>query len=69
MINPLCIATRGLLTGDEVAIATRGYICPGDEPATGVGGLRSPFRINTIEIARREDEELLVLIAAFLENL
>lgn len=38
MIDPFCVATRGLLSGDPVAIATRGYICAQRSTYYGSGG-------------------------------
>ena len=73
MIDPLCVATRGILSNDPLAVATRGYICaviavvltPGGYVMPRTVVLQSPD-LDAIPLDRllREDEELLAIIVS-----
>ena len=71
----LAVATRGYFCEDvPVSIATRGYFCdivvPTVDKNIGGGDQASYELPSTLQEQRlREDEELLVLISAFMETL
>ena len=85
MINPLDVATGGYLGGNTLCIATSGYICPISDvivPVDKKPGLKlgsgTPWILidDKVEYHQklnrqiiREDEEILIIIKAFLATL
>lgn len=72
MISPIAVATRGFFNG-TLGIATRGYLLPIEETVAKAqgGGFEAMIDQNRelVDTIMREDEEILVIIKAFLECL
>lgn len=71
MINPLAVASHGLLPGDPLCIATLGFICPeveveAEDLSYKRGRLRGPPRSTRIFWQDWQDEEEIAIILAVL---